>query len=116
MNSSDKARRDREKGEAAERRFQSLLSKRGAPDWIKVVQRAGDDDNAKGIDFYVVTTAGSRIPVDVKSSKVGMRGHVRKHGPDVACVVVIEEGSPDEVALAGILESLRRWRERKGVL
>lgn len=104
----------REKGRKNEERFRHLLSNPlTTPAWISKVEHANEpDDFEEGIDFYVYTTTGWKIPVDIKSSVGYMRGRVAKRGDKSACLIVIHDHYSDEVMLKRIVHFLHEFQEK----
>ena len=69
-----------QRGKKNEERFQSILSDPSKSSWIEKVEKSSrEDDLYRGIDFFVYTITGWKIPVDVKSSAMGLQNHVEKH-------------------------------------
>ena len=101
------------KGRTSEERFRHLLSDPAKkPAWIVKVEHSNrPDDYGKGIDFWVYTTTGWKIPVDVKSSMRGLRKHIAIHGPLSVCVVVMFRDIDDDTMRLDALDIIMEFQE-----
>ena len=103
-----------QKGRTSEERFRHLLSDPAKkPSWISKVEHSNrQDDYDKGIDFYVFTTTGWKIPVDVKSSMWGFRKHVAKRGAFDICLIVVDSNIDDDAMRSKIVDFIARFQEK----
>ncbi len=79
-----------EKGNRNEERFAESLGILIRQDEIFcfLKTRHFNDEDKKGIDFWVFTGPSRAIPFQVKSSESGREKHYANHGPRIRCVVV----------------------------
>lgn len=105
--------RAKQKGRRNELRFRHILSDPlNVTPWITKIEDAGrEDDWENGIDFFVHTSTGWQIPVDVKSSYQGFRKHISKHGSTSVCIVIMKDNFDDDTMRAQIIDILSRWQE-----
>lgn len=107
--------RDKQKGRRSEERFRHILSRFSSTSaWITKVEHSGtSDDEKQGIDFYVYTRTGWQIPVDVKSSKRGMRKHLERYGAKKICIIIMDAWLSDDEMLEKIIFFLIKWQEER---
>lgn len=104
---------DEQRGRESEERFRHILSDPvHTTPWIKKVEHSNDDDDLhNGIDYFVYTSTGWKIPVDVKSSVRGMQKHIERHGATDVCLIVMNPRLDDNQSRKKIIDFLVRWQE-----
>lgn len=93
------------KGRESEGRVQQVLEKMQETGEIHHFRKSKDwgELDVIGIDFQIYPEHDWSIDLQVKSSEVGKESHVEKYGHSIACIVVHEAMSDNQ-----LLEEMRR--------
>lgn len=79
------------------------------PYWWHDERRATADEDKKGVDAFVATDVGI-VPVQIKSSKEGMRRDQHRYGVDTHCVLVLDSRWPLARVQAKIIDTVTCYR------
>lgn len=66
---------------------------RDAPEWFRGIRKAKKHEDAKGADYFMITDVGE-IPIDVKSSPIGVSNSFGKTYNSKTRKVIIAVGHP----------------------
>jgi hypothetical protein len=103
-----------------EKRFFSLMKTAVFPDWVLGVDQSSLREDVLGIDAVarIVRVDGTsvRVPIQIKSSFMGMEQHFRKYPEDWfnrVLVVVVNDDRGDREITTRILEEFRHVRTHR---
>lgn len=79
------------RGKVSEDQFFRALSARSedAPSWFVSIRRATEEEDQRGFDAFILTTDVGEIPIQIKSSRQGVRNFRQKRPGNPAIPVVI---------------------------